>query len=196
MLGRVGGVVEAYEFVEQFGEARQCVRNLEITSGLADSMDMLNWEKWLQRSRLKWRKYSMEKDFKIQPSTRTIVTLQTCRGELVGMVEAYEFAKQLGEVGNVLKIQGSLLGLVDSIDTLNWEKSLQRSRLKWRKYATLQVRKKGLQKEVGSSLIDIGGSVARFVSKDQDHPRHEVCYGNAVTTEKHSPNSRTPFGRK
>ncbi|CAK7337112.1 unnamed protein product [Dovyalis caffra] len=34
-----------------------------------------------------------------------------------------------------------------------------------------EVREKGLQKEVGSSWIDIRGYVARFVSKDQDHPQ-------------------------
>ncbi|CAK7340206.1 unnamed protein product [Dovyalis caffra] len=33
------------------------------------------------------------------------------------------------------------------------------------------MREKGLKKEVGSSWIDIGGSVAQFVSKDEDHSK-------------------------
>ncbi|KAJ6380555.1 hypothetical protein OIU77_029449 [Salix suchowensis] len=113
---------------------------------------------------------SMEKDFKIQPSAPHYC----CVTDMLGK---------------------------NSMNTLNWEKLLPRKLLEMEKAGNItgyhvllsniyaeegnwvnadkvrkEMREKGLQKEVGSSWIDIGGSVARFTSKDQDHPHSDKIY--------------------
>jgi hypothetical protein len=144
---------------------------------------------------------SMEKDFKIQPSTPHYCCVTDMLGRVGRVVEAYEFVKQLGEAGNVLEIWGSLLGACRLHEHVELGEVVAKKLLEMEKTGNItgyhvllsniyaeegnwvnvdkvrrEMREKGLQKEVGSSWIDIGGSVACFTSKDQDHPHSDKIY--------------------
>ncbi|CAK7340374.1 unnamed protein product [Dovyalis caffra] len=144
---------------------------------------------------------SIEEDFKIQPSTLHHCCVADMLGRVGGVVEAYEFVKQLGEAGNVLEIWGSLLGACRLHGHVELGEVVAKKLLEMEKVGNIagyhvllsniyadernwvnvdkvrkEMREKGLQKEVGSSWIDIRGSVARFVSKDQDHPQSDKVY--------------------
>lgn len=144
---------------------------------------------------------SMERDFKIHPSTEHYCCVADMLGRVGRVVEAYEFVKQLGEDGNVLQIWGSILGAcrlhghvelgevvakklleMEQVDSIagyhvllsniyaeegNWE-NVDKVRK--------EMREKDLQKEVGSSWIDIGGSFAHFVSRDRGHPQSDKIF--------------------
>uniref|UniRef100_A0A6N2LPB2 Uncharacterized protein n=1 Tax=Salix viminalis TaxID=40686 RepID=A0A6N2LPB2_SALVM len=53
---------------------------------------------------------SIEKDFKSKPSTPHHCCITDMLGRVGRVIEAYEFVKELGEIGNVLEICGSFLG--------------------------------------------------------------------------------------
>ena len=53
---------------------------------------------------------SIEKDFKSKPSTPNHCCITDMLGRVGRVIEAYEFVKELGEIGNVLEIWESLLG--------------------------------------------------------------------------------------
>ncbi|XP_065852649.1 pentatricopeptide repeat-containing protein At3g22150, chloroplastic isoform X2 [Euphorbia lathyris] len=144
---------------------------------------------------------SMKRDFKIQPSTQHYCCVADMLGRVGRVQEAFEFVERLGEEGNVIEIWGSLLGAcrlhgqiemgevvasklleMGSKDRLSGYQvllsNMYAEEKNWEGVDRLrkEMREKGSRKEVGSSWIDIGGQVIRFVSKDKDHPQcSEIC---------------------
>ncbi|KAJ6408584.1 hypothetical protein OIU84_011836 [Salix udensis] len=124
---------------------------------------------------------SMEKDFKIQPSAPHYCCVTDMLGRVGRVVEAYEFVKQLGEAGHVLEIWGSLLAACRLHEYVELGEVVAKKLLEMEKIGNItgyhvllsniyaeegnwvnadkvrkEMREKGLQKEVGSSWIDIG----------------------------------------
>ncbi|WCJ28115.1 Tetratricopeptide repeat (TPR)-like superfamily protein [Euphorbia peplus] len=144
---------------------------------------------------------SMKRDFKIQPSTQHYCCVADMLGRVGRVQEAFKFVEQLGEEGNVIEIWGSLLGAcrlhgqielgevvarklleMGSVDRLSGYQvllsNMYAEEKNWEVVDKLrkEMREKGSRKEVGSSWIDIGGQVIRFVSKDKDHSQSsEIC---------------------
>ncbi|XP_050230828.1 pentatricopeptide repeat-containing protein At3g22150, chloroplastic [Mercurialis annua] len=144
---------------------------------------------------------SMKRDFKIQPSTEHYCCVTDMLGRVGRVFEAYEFVKQLGEDGNVMEVWGSLLGacrlhghidLGEKVATrlLDLHKldrmagyhvllsNMYAEDANWENVNKLrkEMREKGMQKQVGSSWLYIGGRAVRFVSNDNDHPQCDEIY--------------------
>ncbi|KAJ8770552.1 hypothetical protein K2173_018043 [Erythroxylum novogranatense] len=144
---------------------------------------------------------SMEREFGIQPLIQHYCCVADMLGKAGRVVEAYEFVNQLGEDGNVLEIWGSVLGAcrlhgyselgeevakklleLDSAGSLAGYQvllsNIYAEEGSWKDVDKVrnEMREKGLQKEAGSSWINIGGKITRFVSKDQDHPQCDQIY--------------------
>ncbi|KAG5576625.1 hypothetical protein H5410_056759, partial [Solanum commersonii] len=98
-------------------------------------------------------------EYGIQPSAEHYACVVNMIGRLGWLDEAHNFSKQLGVEGNVLGRWGSLLAACRSIDNIR-----------------RGMRKKGLSKEIGCSLIDTSGYPHCFVSKDKKHPQYYMIY--------------------
>ncbi|CAL1352176.1 unnamed protein product [Linum trigynum] len=148
---------------------------------------------------------SMEMDFNIEPSVQHYCCVADMLGRVGRVVEAYEFVEQLGEKGDVLQIWGSVLGACrlhgcsELAETVGEKiRQLEEAALHggvggyqvlmsnmyagegdWRNVDRVrkEMKEKGSMKLVGRSWIDIGGHVARFSSKDQDHHQFDEIYG-------------------
>ncbi|KAF7827155.1 pentatricopeptide repeat-containing protein [Senna tora] len=137
---------------------------------------------------------SMEKVYKIKPSVEHYCCVTDMLGRAGRVFEAYEFVKGLGEDGNVLEIWGSLLGACRNHGYFDLGKIIAKKLLdmesqkrmagyhvllsniyaeegEWENVdkVRIQMKEKGLQKEIGCSWIEVAGFVNCFVSKDQKH---------------------------
>ncbi|KAL6497717.1 hypothetical protein OROHE_027042 [Orobanche hederae] len=146
---------------------------------------------------------TMESEYGMRPSTEHYACVVDMLGRVGRVVEAYEFARQLGEEGNVLGIWGSLLsaciihrdlelGKIVASKLLEMEVTEDRRVTGYRvllsnihakegKWDYVNgVRKemveRGLRKEVGCSWIDISGYTNCFVSRDRKHPQCGEIY--------------------
>lgn len=144
---------------------------------------------------------SMEREYRVKPSTEHYCCVVDMLGRVGRVVEAYEFAKELGEEGNLLGIWGSLLGacrihrefelgkiIADKLlEMEGGDKMAGYHVLLSNMYAAEgnwdnvnRVRKgmleKGLAKEVACSWIDTAGYVNCFVSRDRKHRQCDEIY--------------------
>lgn len=144
---------------------------------------------------------SMEKVHNIKPSVEHYCCVTDMLGRVGRVVEAYEFVKGLGEDGNALEIWGSLLGAcrnhgyfelgkVIAKNLLNMEtqkgmagyhvllSNMYAEEGEWENVdrVRIQMKEKGLQKEIGCSWVEIAGFLNSFVSRDERHPQSdEIC---------------------
>ncbi|XP_052200294.1 pentatricopeptide repeat-containing protein At3g22150, chloroplastic [Diospyros lotus] len=143
---------------------------------------------------------SMEKEHGIGPSLEHYCCIADMLGRVGRVVEAYEFAKELGEEDN-MGIWGSLLAACRihgefELGKVIANKLLQMERGKsmtgyhvllsniyaeegnWEHVNRLRkgMREKGLTKDIGCSWIDIAGHVNCFVCRDQNHPQCNEIY--------------------
>lgn len=144
---------------------------------------------------------SMVKIHKIKPSTEHYCCVADMLGRVGRVVEAYEFVKQLGEDGNVMEIWGSILGacknhgyfelgkvVAEKLLSMETEKrvagyhvllsNIYAEEGEWENVDRVrnQIKEKGLHKEMGCSLVEIGGLVNYFVSRDEKHPQSGEIY--------------------
>ncbi|KAA8526174.1 hypothetical protein F0562_008087 [Nyssa sinensis] len=144
---------------------------------------------------------SMEREYRIQPSAEHYCCVVDMLGRVGRVVEAYEFAKELGKEGNLLGIWGSLLAACKIYGEFELGKIVANKLLEMESgnstagYHVLlsniyaeegnwefvdKVRKmmqeKGLTKEIGCSWIDIAGYVNCFASRDRNHPQCDEIY--------------------
>ncbi|KAH0712300.1 hypothetical protein KY285_007864 [Solanum tuberosum] len=104
--------------------------------------------------------------YEIQPSAEHYACVVDMLGRVGRLDEAHNFSKQLGVEGSVLGRWGSLLA------------PCRRKETGWQSVDNIRrgMRKKGLSKEVGCSLIDTSGYPHYFVSKDKKHPQYCMIY--------------------
>ncbi|PON98237.1 Tetratricopeptide-like helical domain containing protein [Trema orientale] len=144
---------------------------------------------------------SMEEEYNIQPLTAHYGCVADMLGRVGRVVEAYDFIRGLGEVGNVPEIWGSLLaacriheqfelGKVVAEKLLELEtrndmtgyhvllSNMYAEEREWENVDKLRkrMREKGLKKETGCSWIEISGCINHFVSKDQKHRECNEIY--------------------
>ncbi|CAN4081411.1 unnamed protein product [Withania somnifera] len=143
----------------------------------------------------------MAEEYGIQPSVEHYACVVDMLGRVGRLDEAHNFAKQLGEEGNVLGIWGSLLaacrvhrnselGKIVSSKLLELEGSdrisgyhvllsnIYAEEGNWQSVDNVRrgMRKLGLSKEVGCSWIDTSGYPHCFVSRDKKHPQCCTIY--------------------
>ncbi|WRX10999.1 Pentatricopeptide repeat - like 10 [Theobroma cacao] len=144
---------------------------------------------------------SMEREFKIHPSTEHYCCVTDMLGKVGRVVEAYEFVEQLGEEGNSVEIWGSLLascrlhqkfdlGEVVAKKLLQTDirnsmtgyhvllSNLYAGEGNWDNVGRVrrEMKEKGIRKDVGCSWIQVAGCVNCFASKDQEHPQSDEIY--------------------
>ncbi|XP_057467044.1 pentatricopeptide repeat-containing protein At3g22150, chloroplastic [Actinidia eriantha] len=144
---------------------------------------------------------SMEREYGIRPSHEHYCCIADMLGRVGRVVEAYEFVKELGEEGNILRIWGSLLAACRihgefELGKIVASKLLQMEREKsttgyhvllsniyaeegnwvYVNRVRKEMREKGLTKDVGCSWIDVAGYVNFFASRDQKHPQSDDIY--------------------
>lgn len=144
---------------------------------------------------------SMKREYNIRPSAEHYSCVVDMLGRAGRVSEAYEFVEGLGEEGNVLGIWGSLLGACKLHKEFELGKTVADKLLEmepgsrtmgyhvllsniyaeqgnWSNVDSLRkvMRGKHLQKEPGSSWIEVAGCVNRFVSRDQKHQKCDEIY--------------------
>lgn len=145
---------------------------------------------------------SMESEYGLRPSTEHYACIVDMLGRVGRVVEAYEFARDLGEEGNVLGIWGSLLaacrihqdfelGKVVANKLLEMEgadhrttgyhvllSNMHAEEGNWEYVRSVrrEMVQRGIVKEVGCSWIDIGGYTSCFVSRERKHPQCSEIY--------------------
>lgn len=144
---------------------------------------------------------SMEKIHKIKPTIEHYCCVADMLGRVGKVVEAYEFVKGLGEVGNTMEIWGSLLGACKNHGHFELGKVVAKKLLnmgtekrmagyhvllsniyaeegEWENVDRVRkkMKEKGLQKETGCSWIEIVGFVNCFVSRDEKHTQSDEIY--------------------
>ncbi|XP_009759868.1 pentatricopeptide repeat-containing protein At3g22150, chloroplastic [Nicotiana sylvestris] len=143
----------------------------------------------------------MDEEYGIQPSAEHYACVVDMLGRVGRLDEAHNFAKQLGEEGNVLGIWGSLLaacrvhrnfelGKIVSSKLIELEGSdrisgyhvllsnIYAEEGNWQSVDNVRrgMRKMGLSKEVGCSWIGTSGYPSCFVSRDRKHPQSDMIY--------------------